>query len=181
MRNLRRHIPCLQQTADRKFLSPGDCQPSYGSSYDCTCAAGYSGTNCDTDACSPNPCSHGGSCSHESTRQLYSCSCVSGYSGEQCLSDTFCEPNPCHHQGATQCRRSANKEPHGEPICCPSAVAAPAMMDDRAALSQVSALTSQTTPAHSVTAGAALCTTSAPRDSHAKHPALRCSVVMVPA
>eukprot|EP00058_Branchiostoma_floridae_P020867 XP_002606357.1 hypothetical protein BRAFLDRAFT_67600 [Branchiostoma floridae] len=56
-------------------------------SYYCQCAAGYEGTNCETDIndCSPNPCQHDGDCTDRVNG--FSCSCKPGYAGDTCETD----------------------------------------------------------------------------------------------
>ncbi|XP_035699632.1 uncharacterized protein LOC118432207 [Branchiostoma floridae] len=56
-------------------------------SYYCQCAAGYEGTNCETDIndCSPNPCQHNGDCTDRVNG--FSCSCKPGYAGDTCETD----------------------------------------------------------------------------------------------
>ena len=53
--------------------------------YECLCADGYTGRNCDIDVfdCGSNPCQNGGTC--EDLVGTYSCSCSSGWSGENCI------------------------------------------------------------------------------------------------
>lgn len=55
--------------------------------YTCTCAAGYSGTNCETnvDECAVNPCQNGGTCTDGV--DSYTCACAAGYSGTNCETD----------------------------------------------------------------------------------------------
>ncbi|CAM9593916.1 unnamed protein product, partial [Laminaria digitata] len=46
------------------------------------------------DACSPNPCQNGGSCSIDPAGG-HLCSCASGFGGMACQTDTSCEPRRC--------------------------------------------------------------------------------------
>lgn len=69
--------------------------------YRCDCNAGFSGTDCVNDICSPNPCRNGGTCSR--TGNL--CTCPVGFSGTNCATDA-CAPNPCQHGGA--CTRTSS-------------------------------------------------------------------------
>ena len=50
----------------------------------CTCAAGYSGTTCQTviDTCASQPCLNGATCT--ATVNLYTCNCSLGWYGQQC-------------------------------------------------------------------------------------------------
>ena len=53
-----------------------------GTQYDCVCAIGYTGTNCETeiDNCASNPCLHSGYCTSNPTG--YTCECLQGFTGE---------------------------------------------------------------------------------------------------
>ncbi|XP_072013253.1 uncharacterized protein [Amphiura filiformis] len=96
--------------ANFTFLDIDDCSPNpcqnEGNctdgvdSYTCTCAAGYTGTICDTniDDCNPNPCQNGGSCSDGV--DSYTCTCAAGYTGTTCDTNIDdCSPNPCQNEG----------------------------------------------------------------------------------
>lgn len=50
----------------------------------CTCAAGYSGINCDVNIneCASNPCQNGGKC--VDAVNGYACTCAGGYRGAHC-------------------------------------------------------------------------------------------------
>ncbi|KAK7901975.1 hypothetical protein WMY93_018744 [Mugilogobius chulae] len=88
------HQPCL---------NGGTCINTGPDKYQCTCAEGYSGANCERaeHACLSNPCSNGGSCSE--TNQGYECQCAPGWSGESCsINVDECSPNPCNHGGTCQ-------------------------------------------------------------------------------
>src|SRR5690349_12530735 len=52
--------------------------------YSCTCAAGYTGTNCtvNIDDCWNSPCRNGGTC--QDGIATYSCVCAVGYTGTNC-------------------------------------------------------------------------------------------------
>uniref|UniRef100_A0A8C7ZF66 Delta-like protein n=1 Tax=Oryzias sinensis TaxID=183150 RepID=A0A8C7ZF66_9TELE len=65
-------------------LNGGTCINTGPDKYQCTCAEGYSGANCERAerACLSNPCSNGGSCSE--TSQGYECRCAPGWSGPSC-------------------------------------------------------------------------------------------------
>uniref|UniRef100_A0A672JH53 Delta-like protein n=1 Tax=Salarias fasciatus TaxID=181472 RepID=A0A672JH53_SALFA len=88
------HQPCL---------NGGTCINTGPDKYQCTCAEGYSGSNCERaeHACLSNPCSNGGSCSE--TSQGYECQCALGWSGPSCsINVDDCSPNPCNHGGTCQ-------------------------------------------------------------------------------
>ncbi|GLD56178.1 protein jagged-1 [Lates japonicus] len=88
------HQPCL---------NGGTCINTGPDKYQCTCAEGYSGANCERaeHACLSNPCSNGGSCSE--TSQGYECQCALGWSGPSCtINVDDCSPNPCNHGGTCQ-------------------------------------------------------------------------------
>ena len=66
--------------------------------YECTCAEGYSGKECQINPCTPNPCDNGGICIINENK--WTCSCPPGYNGKTCAGFTafvallFCD-NPC--------------------------------------------------------------------------------------
>jgi hypothetical protein len=69
--------------------------------YTCTCAAGYTGTNCETNIndCAPDPCQNGAACVDGVND--YSCTCPAGYSGKTCATNIDdCAANPCLNGGA---------------------------------------------------------------------------------
>ncbi len=78
----------------------GTCQDGIDS-YTCTCPAGYSGTNCETniDDCSPNPCLNGGACADGVNS--FTCDCSgTGFTGATCETDIDeCASNPCQNGG----------------------------------------------------------------------------------
>jgi Notch-like protein len=70
----------------------GTCADGADNTYTCTCAGGYSGTNCQiAAACTPNPCHNAGTCAPLSA-DTFECSCPAGYSGPTCDTVTMC-PN----------------------------------------------------------------------------------------
>ncbi|XP_072013288.1 uncharacterized protein [Amphiura filiformis] len=96
--------------ANFTFLDIDDCSPNpcqnEGNctdgvdSYTCTCAAGYTGTICDTniDDCTPNPCQNEGNCTDGV--DSYTCTCAAGYTGTICDTNIDdCTPNPCQNEG----------------------------------------------------------------------------------
>jgi hypothetical protein len=79
----------------------GSCADTSGGGYTCTCAAGYSGTNCEVniDDCAAAPCQNGGTC--VDGVNAYSCMCPAGYTGTNCETNiNDCAPNPCANGGA---------------------------------------------------------------------------------
>ncbi|CAL8367128.1 unnamed protein product [Gadus morhua 'NCC'] len=88
------HLPCL---------NAGTCINTGPDKYQCTCAEGYSGANCERaeHACLSNPCANGGSCTE--TSQGYECQCGPGWTGPSCsINVDECSPNPCSHGGTCQ-------------------------------------------------------------------------------
>lgn len=67
--------------------------PACVGQYACSCAAGYAGTQCQTDVneCASSPCENGGTC-HDGVVS-WSCTCASGYTGARC--QTQLPPGPC--------------------------------------------------------------------------------------
>ncbi|XP_078671849.1 MAM and LDL-receptor class A domain-containing protein 2-like [Branchiostoma floridae x Branchiostoma belcheri] len=59
--------------------------------YNCTCAAGYTGSRCETDIddCASGPCTNGGTCSDGVN--TFSCSCPAGFTGNDC-SEVILQP-----------------------------------------------------------------------------------------
>eukprot|EP00121_Abeoforma_whisleri_P000597 Awhi_evm1s523 len=83
-------------------MNGGTCSNNIGTnSYMCTCPAGFSGPNCETniDECAPNPCQNGGSCTDGI--DSYTCSCPAGYVGVNCETNfDDCAANPCQNGGS---------------------------------------------------------------------------------
>ena len=79
----------------------GTCTDNGDTTYTCTCAAGYTGTNCETDIdeCVAAPCQNGGTC--VDGVNSYTCNCVAGYTGTNCETNIDdCPGNSCLN-GAT--------------------------------------------------------------------------------
>ncbi|XP_048748025.2 uncharacterized protein LOC125660234 [Ostrea edulis] len=64
-------------------LNSGSCNV-VGSTFDCACAAGWTGTICDVPvlSCQPNPCQNGGTC--QIIGNSVSCDCPPGWQGLNC-------------------------------------------------------------------------------------------------
>ncbi|XP_038071934.1 LOW QUALITY PROTEIN: uncharacterized protein LOC119740641 [Patiria miniata] len=85
----------------------GQCVTT-GSSFQCNCQAGYTGTTCQVgSACVSNPCFNGGACS--SIGSAFQCSCPTGFSGTQCeiRPGNACLSNPCFNGGVCTTSGSA--------------------------------------------------------------------------
>ncbi|KAJ8312063.1 hypothetical protein KUTeg_009436 [Tegillarca granosa] len=91
----------------------GNCQ-DFVNRYECTCAPGYTGTNCETeidecqniDECQSNPCLNGAQC--QDNVNNYVCSCNAGYVGTNCETEiNECQSNPCQNGG--QCQDLVNR------------------------------------------------------------------------
>lgn len=68
--------------------------------YQCNCASGYMGKNCqyNVNECASGPCRNNGTC-HDKVNQ-YSCTCLSGYTGRRCEADIDdCVGITCEHGG----------------------------------------------------------------------------------
>ncbi|XP_038059354.1 sushi, nidogen and EGF-like domain-containing protein 1 isoform X2 [Patiria miniata] len=93
-------IPSLACESD-PCQNGGTCRDGTGNSYNCECAGGYQGLNCETaaDTCVVGmTCMNGGSCS-ASSGQI--CVCAAGFTGTNCemVTHPFCTDNPCKNGG----------------------------------------------------------------------------------
>ena len=74
--------------------------PRIDFSYECVCAPGTTGQNCETNVndCYSNPCQQGGVCTD--TVGGFSCVCPSGYTGDDCsIAPDTCSTNACQNGG----------------------------------------------------------------------------------
>ncbi|XP_038059359.1 fibropellin-1-like isoform X7 [Patiria miniata] len=93
-------IPSLACESD-PCQNGGTCRDGTGNSYNCECAGGYQGLNCETaaDTCVVGmTCMNGGSCS-ASSGQI--CVCAAGFTGTNCdtTETNYCTSNPCKNGG----------------------------------------------------------------------------------
>ncbi|XP_063969437.1 uncharacterized protein LOC129282010 isoform X3 [Lytechinus pictus] len=83
-------VPCNDRDPceNHQCVNGATCVES-GLNYVCTCAPGWTGTNCQTpiNLCASNPCANGGTCQNFQT--FFTCTCPLGWEGDQCqISDT---------------------------------------------------------------------------------------------
>ena len=79
----------------------GACTEIEGTTYSCSCSAGYGDENCQTniDECASVPCRNEGACTDAIDE--YICICTEGYTGENCNEDiNECSSGPCTHGGS---------------------------------------------------------------------------------
>ncbi|XP_031786887.1 neurogenic locus protein delta [Nasonia vitripennis] len=104
----------------------GTCFNTGQGSYTCACAAGFTGTDCETPIldCQANPCLNQGTCmstneTHADERHIsrrYKCACPAGWRGRHCeVSSRSCKDSPCA-RGAT-CEDDSEK---GYSCKCPA-------------------------------------------------------------
>ncbi|XP_057651716.1 basement membrane-specific heparan sulfate proteoglycan core protein-like isoform X28 [Diorhabda carinulata] len=75
-----RHVSCSNNPCQNN----GQCYPLSPTTYQCACAAGFTGQNCQTaeNVCEPNPCQNQGTCILKNTH--YECDCTLGFTGRNC-------------------------------------------------------------------------------------------------
>lgn len=88
-------------------MNGGTCFNTGQGSYTCSCAPGFTGTDCEASLqdCDSKPCLNGGSCTENATLGIgktgYQCSCSPGWRGRHCeVTSKSCRDAPCLH-GAT--------------------------------------------------------------------------------
>ncbi|XP_052083796.1 uncharacterized protein LOC127721164 [Mytilus californianus] len=80
-------------------LNGGTCSDEVNY-YNCTCAPGYTGNNCQTDIneCFSNTCLNGGTCSDMANS--FVCTCQHGFVGQNCKTELDeCKSDPCKNNG----------------------------------------------------------------------------------
>ncbi|KAK3750217.1 hypothetical protein QZH41_015569 [Actinostola sp. cb2023] len=85
--------PTVKQISTSVLANPcqngATCTDQVNAGYSCTCAAGYNGSNCQTNIneCSSNPCQNGATCTDQVND--YSCTCAAGFNGSKCQASKF--------------------------------------------------------------------------------------------
>ncbi|XP_067650858.1 uncharacterized protein [Haliotis asinina] len=93
--------------------SPDSCINGTCTQNTCSCHAGFSGANCDVDACAGNGlCQNGGVCQRSDTEPKYSCVCAPGYHGLNCDVDACMGNGPCLNGG------TCNRQPDAPYYTC---------------------------------------------------------------
>ncbi|XP_022789312.1 fibropellin-1-like isoform X3 [Stylophora pistillata] len=82
---------CVGRCDKNPCLNGGVCTETRNDSYNCKCAGGYSGDNCETGPCAKRPCQNGGICT-QTGNSSRSCECTAEYSGENCEKKLPCPP-----------------------------------------------------------------------------------------
>ncbi|PNF36740.1 Protein crumbs [Cryptotermes secundus] len=97
----------MDHCRNKPCLLHGECI-SLPDRYECKCAAGYSGNNCEINNGSPcrrnngNPCRNNGRCEEDAVGN-YHCFCEGRFTGVHCeteISSHLCESNPCQNNGS---------------------------------------------------------------------------------
>lgn len=88
-------------TNHRPCKNGATCHNSGAGSYQCTCAAGFSGADCEVEesGCAHQPCLNGGQC--RDTGSNFTCVCPRGWSGHRCeTAAETCADSPCKNGGS---------------------------------------------------------------------------------
>merc|ERR1711916_79731 len=120
---------CFDVCSSSPCANGGQCLYAFGD-YECECAEGFTGRNCDVSAdgaecesngCSSLPCRNGGTCygivPEEGSDDVaeVACVCPAGFSGPLCeVRDHPCDPSPCEN-GALCFERSSSDGNDGLP------------------------------------------------------------------
>merc|ERR1711916_78976 len=120
---------CFDVCSSSPCANGGQCLYAFGD-YECECAEGFTGRNCDVSAdgaecesngCSSLPCQNGGTCygivPEEGSDDVaeVACVCPAGFSGPLCeVRDHPCDPSPCEN-GALCFERSSSDGNDGLP------------------------------------------------------------------
>ncbi|ELW47230.1 Protein delta like protein 1 [Tupaia chinensis] len=98
--------PDVRACTSTPCANNGTCVELGHGSYECSCAPGYSGRDCQRKdgpcVINGSPCQHGGTCMDNEGRASHaSCLCPPGFSGNFCeiLAANSCTPNPCENDG----------------------------------------------------------------------------------
>ena len=95
-----------------------------GSGYTCDCPTGYDGVVCqfDTDACDPDLCQNGATCTsvipQGSNVATHTCDCPTGSTGTNCEEDiNECDPDPCQNGATCKDSTTDNSVQLGNYLC----------------------------------------------------------------
>ncbi|PRD33669.1 UNVERIFIED_CONTAM: Notch 2 N-terminal-like protein [Trichonephila clavipes] len=123
--SLGRHCQLPDHCASQPCRNSASCH-SLKDTYRCTCARGFTGTNCttDIDECRQDLCVHG-RCIN--TVGSYRCNCSPGYTGLNCDSQYIpCDPSPCINGGTCRQVDTFNYQ-----CSCPPVVSEPSAVFSR--------------------------------------------------
>lgn len=83
----------------------GVCKEDDLGNFHCTCAAGFTGSFCETEIsihplCENNPCQNNGTCKVSPNTNRLECECLPGFTGLRCETNVNeCDPEPCFNEG----------------------------------------------------------------------------------